>query len=66
MPKGRQKSVWHVNEQILAAGEIEARNEEENGSHSEVEELQAANDMARLQTILQELRDFRHENGDAL
>ena len=39
-----------------------------NGSNFYPEELtlQEANDMADLQTILQELRDFRRENGNVL
>lgn len=57
----------HVKEQTSPPKE-ESADETGNGSHIEPEEstLQKADDMADLQMILQEFRDFRQENGDAL
>ncbi len=65
MTRRKQKTTVHVKEQTSLAKEKSAE-ETGNSSHIEPVEstLQEADDMAYLQMILQELRDFCWENGD--
>lgn len=66
MTRGRRKIPVHVKGQSPPSSQKSAE-ETHNGTEHEHEELtQQANDMANLQTILQELRDFRRENADSL
>lgn len=67
MTKGRRNTSVRVKKQPLLTTEKSAE-EPDNGGHYEPEEpkLQEANDMTDLQTILQELREFRRENGESL
>lgn len=61
-PRHKSKSILHVNLTEKSAEEMSSN------SHPDPEATQEANDMANvsLQMILQQLRDFRQENGGAL
>ena len=59
MPKSKQKNVSQTKERVPTA-------EDDTASQPDTGELQVDADMASLQTILRELREFRCENGEAL
>lgn len=64
MPKPKQKIASQAKE--IAQTTVEELDEGETASSLDAGELQVAADMASLQMILQELREFRRENADTL